>query len=206
LKPDFIEFIQNARERRTANFRNQLSIFLVCLGISVFLWILVRLSKDYYYTVEYNLKYVQVPENLRLVYNSDKTLMLKMKVQGFDFFSERYFKPRDKNIEVSLRGIKVKYNGHNLSGFLLTQNIGRDIALQYSSPQDFFSATPDTLFFEFERVSLRKIPIQKSLQGSGSLEMHSVDSALLRDSIIHARMKEGIHMPKLEKYSKPSKK
>ena len=66
MKSDFLEFIGNARQRRSEKFRNQLYIFLVCLVLSVFIWALVRLSKDYYYSIEYSLNYTQIPGNLKL--------------------------------------------------------------------------------------------------------------------------------------------
>ena len=84
MKSDFLEFIGNARQRRSEKLRNQLPVFIVCLVLSVLIWALVRLSKDYYYSVEYRLNWTQVPGNLKLAGYSDLAEM-------FDPVLRQYF-------------------------------------------------------------------------------------------------------------------
>ncbi|MCX6278841.1 MAG: hypothetical protein NT004_12205 [Bacteroidetes bacterium] len=151
MKSDFLEFIGNARQRRSEKFRVQLSVFLVCLAISIFLWILVKLSKDYYYSVEYHLNYTNLPGNLRIITASDSMLTLKIKLQGFEFFSEQFLIKQDRQFDVSLKNVRVHYSGEGTSGYLLTNRIGREIISQSSFPNDVFFVSPDTLFFEFEK-------------------------------------------------------
>ena len=151
MKSDFLEFIGNARKRRGEKFRNQLYIFIICLILSVFFWTLVKLSKDYYYTVDYQLNYTRIPANYRLIHYSDSILALKIKVQGFDFFTERFFRNDDRQYEVSLKNIKVRYKDSRIWGYLLTNPIGKEIAAQANFPSEVHFISPDTLFFEFER-------------------------------------------------------
>jgi hypothetical protein len=157
VKSDFIEFIGNARRKRSEKFRNQLYIFLVCLVLSVFFWVLVRLSKDYYYTVHYNLIYSEIPANLRMVAVSDTTLSLKIKVQGFDLFSEKFLLSHNKEFEVSLHNVRLHYSGDQVRGYLLANRIGREIVSQYNFPSDVFFVSPDTLFFEFEKQYIKRV-------------------------------------------------
>src|SRR5664279_6304449 len=105
LEPEFIEFIRNARKRKVEKFRTQLSVFLICMSISLFLWILVHLSKDYFYTAEYRLNYKQVPWNLKMAGCSDSTLILTIRLQGYEFFSEQFFRRSKHECDVSLRSI-----------------------------------------------------------------------------------------------------
>ena len=151
MKSDFIEFIGNARQRRSEKFRNQLYIFAVCLVLSVFFWALVRLSKNYYYSIGYRLTYTQIPINLKLVGRSDSTLNIKIKVQGFELFSEHFLLKRDREFEVSLQNVRVRYNGDHIWGYLLTNRIGKEIISQTNFPGEDYFVSPDTLFFEFEK-------------------------------------------------------
>ena len=130
-------------------------VFLACLGISVFIWSLVRLSKDYIYTVTYQVKYFNIPQNLRLTGVSDTLVKLNMKVQGYDFFSEEYFKRRHQVFEISLKNVKFVTRDQQLTGYLLTSHIGRDLAAQSGYLSEIYSVSPDTLFFTFERKSSR---------------------------------------------------
>jgi len=158
LKPEFIEFIENARRPKGERFRHQLYVFLVCLGISIFIWVLVRLSKDYIYSVSYHLTYTHIPENLRLTGISDSMVNLNIKVQGFDFFSEQYFRSRKRYLEVSLHDAHLKFMDDHLSGYLLTSYLSRDILSQNTFPLEIYSISPDTLFFTFEKRNLKKMP------------------------------------------------
>ena len=151
MKPEFFEFIENARKPRGQRFRNQLYVFLVCLVISVFIWSLVRLSKEYVYTVPYNVRYVNTPSNLRLVSVSDTTIKLNIRVQGFDFFSERFFLRKSRLIDISLQRVKLIKLEKFTSGYLLTSRIGKEISDQLIYPLEIYSYSPDTLFFVFER-------------------------------------------------------
>jgi hypothetical protein len=156
VKARFIESARAAFRRGLAKFRNQLSVFLLCLALSVFLWVLVKLSKEYYYTVDYRLKYTHAPVNLRLASVSDSILSLKLRIQGYDFFTERLFIGQENTYEVNLRRIRLHFTDGGARGFMLTNSLGYDIAAQTSYTHAYVAVSPDTLFFEFERRGYRK--------------------------------------------------
>lgn len=157
MEPEFIEFIRNARKRKVDKFRNQLSIFLICLIISIFLWILVHLSKEYFYTAEYRLNYIQVPWNMKMVSCSDSMLLLTIRLQGYEFFSEQFFRRKKRECDVSLRGMKVQIGEDQVNGYLLTRGIAKNIAEQTSYPLEIFSTAPDTIFFTFDKKALKRM-------------------------------------------------
>ena len=156
MKSVFLEFIGNARRRRSEKFRNQLYIFLVCLVLSIFIWTLVRLSKDYYYSIEYHLVFTHVPSHLRMVASSDSTINLRIKIQGFEFFSERFLLRQYREYEVSLRNVRLRYLGEHPMGYLLTNRIGKEIISQTNFPSEVYFVSPDTLFFEFQRKTVKR--------------------------------------------------
>ncbi len=178
MKSDFLEFIGNARQRRSEKFRNQLYIFLVCLVLSVFIWALVRLSKDYYYSIEYSLNYTQVPGNIRLTKTTDSTLNLKIKVQGFEFFSEQFLIKQYREFDVSLRNVRLRYKGDHIWGYLLTNRIGKEIISQSNFPSDVYFVSPDTLFFEFEKQTIKQV----SAGSTGDLSIIRSDE---KDTVKH---------------------
>lgn len=151
MKSDFLDFIGNARKRRNEKFRNQLSIFVVCLILSIFIWSLVRLSKDYYYAVDFRLSYTNAPPHMELREFSDSTIRIRFRIQGFEYFSEQLFRQRDHKYEVSLRDVRLKIYGDHPRGYLITSQVGKEIMSQTNFPVDFYSVSPDTLFFNFER-------------------------------------------------------
>jgi hypothetical protein len=168
VKSDFLEFIGNARQRRSEKFRHQLYIFLVCLVLSVFLWALVRLSKDYYFSVTYDLVYTDIPGSLKLTGVSDTTVTIRIKVQGFELISEKFLVSEDRVFEVSLRNLRLRYNGDLVRGYMLTSRTGKEIIAQSNFPNDVYFVSPDTLFFEFEKQSMRKVSPRPATGVTGS--------------------------------------
>jgi hypothetical protein len=183
VEPDFIEFIRNARKRKVEKFRNQLSIFLACLVLSVFLWILVHLSKEYLYSTEYHLNYTQVPWNMKILGCSDSTLILTIRLQGYEFFSEQFFRRRKRECDVSLHGLKMKIGEDQVTGFLLTRGIARNIAEQTSYPLEIVSTSPDTVFFTFDKSAIKKMASPKSR--TLSVIRNGIDTASNQHDSIH---------------------
>ncbi|MDD4603570.1 MAG: hypothetical protein PHF97_07165 [Bacteroidales bacterium] len=173
MKNDFIEFIGNARNRKSEKFRHQLSIFLVCLILSVFFWMLVRLSKDYYYAIEYRLKYTNYPANYKLSGFSDSTLTLKIKLQGYEFLSEKFVDQNDREFEVSLENLRVRNTDSNPWGYILTNRLGKEIIAQTNFNSDVYFVTPDTLFFKFENTNIHRIPSRSVILKRDSLMLRS---------------------------------
>jgi hypothetical protein len=157
MEPEFIDFIRNARKRKVGKFRNQLSIFLICLVMSIFLWILVHLSKEYFYTTEYKINYTEIPWNLKMVSCSDSVLILTLRLQGYEFFSEQFFRRKRRECDVSLRGMKIRIGEDQVNGFLLTRGVARNIAEQTAYPMEIFSTAPDTIFFTFEKKNIKRM-------------------------------------------------
>jgi hypothetical protein len=200
LKPEFIEFIENARKPKGQRNRNQLYVFFVCLGISVFIWSLVRLSKDYIYTVNYHVRYINTPQNLRLIDKSDTIIKLNIKVQGFDFFSDQYFKHKNQLFDVSLKNIKILSRDTFITAYLLTSHIGREIASQSSYQLEIYSVSPDTLFFKFEKRNLKTMSSIKALSVIGIKARHAIDSSHMRpDSVLNGSFKSDIKKDKKTK-------
>lgn len=158
MKPELFELIGNARQRRPEKIRKQLYVFLVCLFISFFFWSLVRLSKDYYYSVYYHLNYTSLPANLKMSGYSDSTLHLRIRIQGFEFFSEEFLVKQRREFDVNMQNVRVIYQGETIRGYLLTNRLGREIIAQSGFPSDGYFVSPDTLFFEFIKTGIKRMP------------------------------------------------
>jgi hypothetical protein len=156
LKSGFIDLIGKARKNRGERFRHQLYIFAVCFLISLFIWTLVRLSREYYYTVNYHIQFTGLPSQYRLKACSDSILTVSIKIQGFDFFTEEFIHPKNQKYTVNLRKIKVHGGDEGLKGFLPTAEIGREIKGQMNYPSEVYMVFPDTLYFLLDRAKAPK--------------------------------------------------
>jgi len=157
LKSGFIDLIGKARKNRGGTFRHQLYIFAVCLVLSVFIWSLVRLSRDYYYTTNFRIHYTNLPSNLRMTGYSDSILTVSIRIQGFDYFTEEFIQPRNPKYNVSLKKIKLYTEDNQVGGYLPTADIGREVKEKMNFQSEVYMVSPDTLFFDLERLAPKKI-------------------------------------------------
>ncbi|HSN49705.1 MAG TPA: hypothetical protein VLR52_00640 [Bacteroidales bacterium] len=195
MKSDLIEFLENARKRKVGKLKHKLSVFLICLGISLFLWFLVRLSKDYPNTIPYQLKYTDIPYGFRLTGYSDSTLYMNLRMQGYEYFSEKYFKPQSRLLQIDLHRIRTRPSEDNIRGYLLTKSLVKSIAEQTGYPTENFSVYPDTLYFTFERKNtLKKIAPgnSRSIEISGHLDT----IVPLKDTMLRNRLIKSSATPK----------
>jgi hypothetical protein len=95
-----------------------------------------------------------------MVYQSDSTINLRIKIQGFEFFSEQFIIKQYREVEVSLRNVRLRYLGDHTVGYILTNRIGKEVISQNNFPSDVYFVSPDTLFFEFEKQTSKKTPVR----------------------------------------------
>jgi len=81
-------------------------IFLLCLFIAAFFWLLIKLSDQY--AVSYNLKvkYINVPEKKRLTKIIDTTLSVNFTAKGYDILKLRLF-INPKRVVVDLNDVEL---------------------------------------------------------------------------------------------------
>ena len=157
MKSGFVDLIGRARKNRGDKRRHQLYIFAVCLLLSVFIWSLVRLSREYFYTINYRIHYTHLPSNLRMTGYSDSILTVSIRIQGFDYFTEEFIHARNPKYTVSLRKIRIYSENGEISGYLPTADIGKEIKEQMNFQTEVYMVFPDTLYFDLERLAPKKI-------------------------------------------------
>jgi hypothetical protein len=111
---------------------------------------------------------------------SDTIIKLNIKVQGFDLFSEQYFRRQYQLFGVSLKNVKIISQDNHLYGYLLTYGIGREIANQSGYLQEIYSVSPDTLFFRFEKKIPKTTPLNRAYSIPGTRVKLQDDTSHIR--------------------------
>jgi hypothetical protein len=203
LKPgDFIEFIKKVVTPKDEKFRNQLYIFLICFGISFFIWILIKTSKEYYSNVEYPLVYTNIPEDKLLTNCHDSTLILRIKSKGFRLFSIKYLK-KHRAICINLSKANLRKSRYENTTYVLTSPLKKDIENKLYLTDELISILPDTLNFNIEEIVNNKIPIRPDISITYKKQYMLYDPIKLNpDSIIVSGSQETIDTIKFIRTSK----
>ncbi len=163
MKFSFLELFRKiASESWDRKQRNHLYIFLLCLGISIFIWLMIKLSSDYYSTLTYHVDYVNIPDNNLLAPNADSTITMNIEAQGFKLFSLKYLK-RNPKIEIDLQKTNIHKNRYSYGFYVLTSSLRNKLEQELKLTDESFSIYPDTLSFVLEQLTSKKLPVRSEI-------------------------------------------
>lgn len=149
-KPGFFKSIRLGRE---------FYVFLVCLAISGFAWLLISLSQEYTTTIQFKATYLNKPADKVLLTNLPQQVDLRISGNGYTLLSQ-ILGADEKEVEIDLSQYR-SYGGKNPnSGFIATRSLVLKVARQFSSQLKVIDINPDTLYLVFSDLSERILPVK----------------------------------------------
>jgi len=142
------------------------TIFLVCLGISAFFWLLIKLSKEYEITVKFPVKYNHLPEDKLLINKPDSVIILKVTDNGFDLVPYSIFGPLTK-LKIDVRNLYFKQLSDNKSIYYTrTELLSDQINKKLSSKNYISIIRPDSLVLKMVDLKEKKVKIVPDIEYS----------------------------------------
>ncbi len=136
-------------------FRGNTTAKLLFILLSVFLWFLIKLSKEGYTTeFSFPVEYVNIPSDKRFNQKPVSAIKVRVRSHGYDLLKHklRSFRP----IEVEL-GSNVKFDGGRY--YWVTNSKKGLINLEFDDNTEIVSINPDTVFFDFNAVKSKKVKV-----------------------------------------------
>ncbi len=162
MRVSFIDLIRSAFRARDEKFKQKISIFIVCLGISISVWVLLKLSNVYKATIEVPVVYSQMPKGKILLQPYDSVLSLQFEEKGSELFRLKYLM-RKKPIQISLKNLQLNREKGKYQGYILTSLLFDYVLRHQDISNNLVSISPDTLFFNFTDESSKKIPVKADI-------------------------------------------
>ena len=163
LESNFSRLYNNLVNPREKKLKNELYVFFVCLLISIFIWFLIALSKESYTSLDYPVEFINVPPDMALVNQPDSVLTFRISSGGFELFTLRYLSPR-KPITIDLGNISMEKQDGFYTGFYNTARLSSRISKQYRFAEELISISPENLYFRFEPLTGKIVPILSELK------------------------------------------
>lgn len=161
------------------------AVFLICLGISAFFWLLIKLSAEYEVKIEIPIKYTDFPSGQTLINKPDSSIHIKIRDNGFDLLGTRLFSFRNEMI-ISIVDMKtLNKNAIKNKSYILTKNLYKRIDEKFKSALQISITEPDSLVLVFEKQSSKKLKVyaQAQIQLSPQFQFKSTE-LLSPDSIL----------------------
>ncbi len=165
---------------------NQLFTFLICLLIATVLWLVKSLEKDYTSTVSIPVHYTEIPKNKILLNSPPTKLNIKIKAQGFSLLRHKVgLSLSPVNFDVSSLNNHLSIQKNIVSYYFLSSQFIPQISSQISSSISIIDISPDTLFFDFDKIKEKKVPVSARIDVSFQTNYFYSDSIKLRpDNIL----------------------
>jgi len=139
--------------------RNNLYVFLICLLISLFIWLSIKLSKEYHATVEHQVNYVNIPGDKVLVNQPPGKIKLKVLGHGMQLLKVKFGGPSDV-LQIDVSEAEILAEGEKFKAELPTVWFISQVARQTNYYDNLIDIKPDTLLLRFENLKYKKVPVE----------------------------------------------
>lgn len=131
--------------------------FFVFLTLSLLIWLLITLSKEYVAQVSLNVSYDPFPQDKLLQVTPDKEIQIIAKGSGFKLLSTRFF---NHSVQLKTNNLTKK---ENEKYFFLTANQKIHVQKQLVSGLLIEMFLKDTMYFEIGNLVTKKVPVISNL-------------------------------------------
>jgi hypothetical protein len=150
-------------EGQKLQFRKRILLFSIFLLISVFIWFLNALGRNYTAQIEYPLVYTDIPEDRVLVGDLPENLDLRINALGYALLRYKVLK---KPVPVShkISSYRMNHLGQDTTrAYVLTRYLKDQISSQLPPELQLLEIKPDTLHFQFAKRITRMVPVKPDL-------------------------------------------
>lgn len=163
--------------------RTRFFFFLICVVFSVFLWFLNKLSDTYKSTINFPVKYINLPENKIYTNILPAHISVDIEAKGYSLLQHRFNSKQDTLI-IDYASEHGLLQGNNDVHFISLKNRKEEIRNQLKDAGNILSISPDTVFFNFAAKEIKKLKVKLNAQLSFKKQFQIKDSIIITPSYI----------------------
>lgn len=159
--------------------------YLAFVGIATVFWFLNELSNNYTSTINYPVRFSNIPKNKILV--SDLPKRLKLNVNAYGYTLLRYkLSPASFPIVINLNEFGQNISNPSVKKYRLqTRSIRQTVGKQMPNDIEVLDIFPDTILFQFANIIEKRVPIKANVNLEFAEEcMLNGEISFIPDSIL----------------------
>lgn len=165
MRVNFLNRITSIFNR--GNYRGNMNmlVFAFFLVLSTVFWLLNALNKRYKDTVSYPVHYNSFPQGKINIRELPGELKIQIEAPGYKILRHK-LNARINPIDIDVAGTLLRrlQGEQNEVFYLLTRYELENIAVQMSADITVLDVDPDTLYFEFDQLVSKKIPVKPDIK------------------------------------------
>ncbi len=160
IDPRQLKKLSSFADSKLSQWRRRILVFSFFLLISVIIWLLNALSKNYTTDIRYPITYTDFPEEQVLIGKPPDNLTLRVTAHGYALLRYKTFnRPVPINFQVSSFTMsRIMSDTSRL--FILTRYARDRIARQLPGELQLVDINPDSLYFRFAKETEKRLPVK----------------------------------------------
>jgi hypothetical protein len=177
--------MDNVRQNQhKVKFRKKFSVFLLCLLLSVFMWLFIKLTRDYTVDFHFAIEYRNYPKNLVLTEAPDSLLSVGVNAKGFELISARYLHG-SRHLLVDFRDVRIRHNQAGYFSRIATSRLMQQISQQLPAARTIAYVSPDTLTLRYTDAVHRKIAVKLNLKAGFRKQYQLYDRVRIKPDSVY---------------------
>ncbi len=163
--------------------RSRFIFFMICVVFSVFLWLLNKLSDNYKSTINFPVKYINLPDNKIYTNILPAHISVEIEAKGYTLLQHRFSSQSDT--------LWIDYaNEHGLMPnntdvhFISLKNRKAELRNQLKNTGTIISISPDTVFFNFAEKEVKRLKVKLNALLNFKKQYQIKDSILISPDFI----------------------
>jgi len=162
VKAYIIEFIKKAKNPKDIKFQGQLYMLIICLALSIFIWLLIKLSQDTQTNVTYKLELSNPPE-AKILQQDTEQLELSVRSKGSKLFSLKYMTIKAP-LRINLAEFSYRKESATNKYYILSQQLRQEINTRLKPGEELMDINPDTIFFHLSQMTKKELFVKPQLE------------------------------------------
>jgi hypothetical protein len=177
--------MDNARQsQHKVKFRKKLSVFLLCLLLSLSMWLFIKLTRDYTVDFHFAIGYKHYPKNLVLTEAPDSILVVGVNAKGFELISAKYLHG-SRNLMVDFKDVRIRHNQNGYYAHIATSQLMPQISQQLPAARKIEFVSPDTISIHFTNAYRRKVAVKLNLNTSFRKQYQLYDRVQIKPDSVY---------------------
>ncbi len=154
--------VDQVKEEITGKGKSKLLTFLVFLLISIALWLLIKLTKEYTTQSEFLVVYTEVPAS-KWISTPEQRVKLSFVADGFATLRHNMVRAQNRIVSIPLNEVPYRLEGGNTYSYS-TQYVAEQVADWLGVPSGNVTVNDDKQFFNMEELQSKDVQVTVPLE------------------------------------------
>lgn len=147
------------REIKHSNFRKEILIFGFFLLLSSLFWYLNELGKDIEASIDYPVRYINPPKNRILTGTLPDRIGMVLQGPGYTILKMKLSGSRAPVVVDFSKVATKRFTGKSTGYYIVSSDLIESFSRQLHSDFEIATIKPDTLFFDYDKLVSRRMPV-----------------------------------------------